>query len=84
MIKNKIEKKIYDIILNDISTRDNNYSTLTNSEIAMELKISAFTVRDKVISLYKKDFLKCYVNYWDENNKFFHRQLLLGDKTITE
>jgi hypothetical protein len=84
IIKNPKEKIIYNLIKEDIEKSGKGYSTLSNNKISLELKLSPFYVRDRVISLYKNGFLVCLTNYWDEDNNFYHRQLLMGDKTITE
>lgn len=79
MIKNPVEKKIYDFIMTDIRTNGKNYSTLTNTEICMALQVSPFTVRDKVIRLYKSNYLVAMIDHWDENNNYFNRKLLKGN-----
>ena len=79
MIKNPVEKKIYDYIMSDIATNGKNYSTLTNTEMCLALQISPFTVRDKVIKLYKSNYLVAITDHWDENNKYFNRKLLKGN-----
>jgi DNA-binding GntR family transcriptional regulator len=80
MIKNPVDKRIYELIIRDITTNGKNYSILTNFEISKELGISPISVRDKVIRLAKNDYLVSLVSHWDENNKFFNRKLLLGKK----
>lgn len=79
MIKNPIDKKIYNMIVEDITTNGMNYSVLTNTQIGNELKISTISVRDKVIKLSRAGYLTSLVSHWDENNKYFHRKLLLGN-----
>jgi len=79
MIKNPVEKKIYDYIMSDITTNGKNYSTLTNTEMCLALQISPFTVRDKVIKLYKSNYLVAIIDHWDENNNYFNRKLLKGN-----
>lgn len=79
MIKNPVDKKIYNLIVEDITTNGKNYSTLTNVQIGNTLNVSAVTVRDKVIKLAKKGYLTSLVSHWDENNNYFHRKLLVGN-----
>jgi hypothetical protein len=78
MIKNPIDKMIYDLIIKDITTNGKNYSVLTNTQIGTALNVSVISVRDKVIKLAKKGYLTSLVSHWDENNKYFHRKLLKG------
>ena len=80
LIKNHNEKRIYDLILEDISTSGLNYSILTNVTIGMLLNISPITVRDKVIKLAKQNHLVSLTNHFDENNKYFNRKLLKGNE----
>jgi len=79
MIKNPIDKKIYNLIVNDINTNGKNYSTLTNTQISNSLNISAISVRDKVIRLSRKGYLHSLISHWDENNNYFHRKILIGN-----
>lgn len=79
MIKNPIDKKIYNMIVEDITTNGKNYSTLTNSQIGNNLNISVISVRDKVIKLSRAGYLTSLVSHWDENNKYFHRKILVGN-----
>jgi hypothetical protein len=79
MIKNPVEKKIYDYIMSDIMTNGKNYSTLTNTEICFALQLSPFSVRDKVIKIYKANYLVALIDHWDENNNYFNRKLLKGN-----
>jgi Mn-dependent DtxR family transcriptional regulator len=52
------------------------YSTLTNVEIGKILDVSPITVRDKIIKLRKSGHIVCRINYFDDNNKYFARQML--------
>ena len=79
-IKNQNEKRIYDLIIEDITTSNLNYSTLTNVKIGMLLNISPITVRDKVLKLVKQNHLVSLVNHFDEKNQFFHRKLFKGNE----
>lgn len=78
-IKNHNERRIYDLILEDITTSEKNYSTLSNVMIATLLNISPITARDKVIKLSKQGHLISLVNHFDENNKYFSRKILKGN-----
>jgi DNA-binding GntR family transcriptional regulator len=77
-IKNLNERRIYQFIMQDITTNGKNYSILTNVEIGTALGISPITVRDKVIKLAKAKYLTSLTNHFDENNKYFNRKLLVG------
>lgn len=79
MIKNPIDKKIYDLIVKDITTNGKNYSVLTNGQIGETLNVSVISVRDKVIKLSRKGYLQSLVSHWDENNKYFARKILIGN-----
>jgi Mn-dependent DtxR family transcriptional regulator len=78
-IKNRTEKRIYDLLMEDIYTSQVKYSTLTNVQIGMILNVSPITTRDKVIKLRKQGHLICLTNYFDENNKYFARKILKGN-----
>lgn len=75
------EKDIYDLVVSDIEKSDKPYSTLTNSEIAEQLKCSAFAVRDKVIKLHNKRALQRVCDFWDEDRKYHNRVLYKGRQT---
>jgi len=78
-IKNRTEKRIYDLLIKDINNSDNQYSVLTNVQIGTILDVSPITVRDKTIKLRKQGHLICLTNYFDENNKYFARKILKGE-----
>jgi DNA-binding GntR family transcriptional regulator len=78
-ITNRTEKRIYDLLMEDIYTSEVKYSTLTNVEIGTILNVSPITVRDKVIKLRKQEHLICLTNYFDEENKYFARKILKGN-----
>jgi hypothetical protein len=78
-IKNRTEKRIYDLLMEDIYTSEVKYSTLTNVQIGMILNVSPITTRDKVIKLRKQGHLICLTNHFDENNKYFARKVLKGN-----
>lgn len=77
-IKNRNEKRIYDLIITDIARNPNAFSVLTNVEIGTILNLSPITCRDKVIKLSKENRLVSLVSHFDENNKYFARKLLKG------
>ena len=78
-IKNRTEKRIYDLLIKDINDSANQYSILTNVQIGTILDVSPITVRDKTIKLRKQGHLICLTNYFDENNKYFARKILKGE-----
>jgi DNA-binding GntR family transcriptional regulator len=78
MIKNPVDRMIYDFIMEDIKSNGKNYSILTNTQIGTTLNVSVISVRDKVIKLAKRGYLTSLVNHWDEKNNYFHRKLLKG------
>jgi len=78
-IKNRTEKRIYDLLMEDIYKSPNQYSVLTNVEIGTILNVSPITVRDKTIKLRKQGHLICLTNHFDENNKYFARKILKGE-----
>jgi hypothetical protein len=78
-IKNRSEKRIYELIMEDIYTSEEKWSLLTNVKIGMILNLSPITVRDKVIKLRKQGHLETLLNHFDENNKYFQRIILKGN-----
>lgn len=78
-ITNRTEKRIYDLLMQDIYKSDDQYSILTNVEIGKILDVSPITVRDKTIKLRKQGHLICLTNYFDDNNKYFARKILKGE-----
>jgi hypothetical protein len=78
-ITNRTEKRIYDLLIQDIYKSANQYSILTNVEIGKILDVSPITVRDKTIKLRKQGHLICLTNHFDENNKYFARKILKGN-----
>jgi hypothetical protein len=78
-IINRSEKRIYDLIMEDINNNGLNYSVLTNVKIGIILNLSPITVRDKVLKLVRQNHLTSLVNHFDENNKYFQRKILKGN-----
>ena len=78
-ISNRTEKRIYDLIINEIKKGEIKYTNITNVEIGRILEISPITARDKVLKLIKQNHLTSLVNHFDENNKYFHRKLFKGE-----
>jgi hypothetical protein len=77
-IKNRSEKRIYELIMEDIYTSEEKWSLLTNVKIGMILNLSPITVRDKVIKLRKQGHIETLLNHFDDNNKYFQRIILKG------
>lgn len=81
-ISNPQTKKIYQLIISDIDKNveegQKAHSTLTNTDIANALNMSAFTVRDKMLKLTKKGYFQRLNNFWDEENKFHPRIIYRG------
>jgi DNA-binding GntR family transcriptional regulator len=78
-IKNRSEKRIYELIMEDIYTSEEKWSLLTNVKIGMILNLSPITVRDKVIKLRKQGHIETLLNHFDDNNKYFQRIILKGN-----
>jgi Fe-S-cluster formation regulator IscX/YfhJ len=78
-ITNRTEKRIYDLLIQDIYKSENQYSILTNVEIGKILDVSPITVRDKTIKLLNLGHLICLTNHFDDNNKYFARKILKGN-----
>lgn len=70
---NPILEEILNVIKKDIETKGCDFSTITNSEIASKLNISAFTVRDKVLQLAKLKQIDKRTNVWTKDRKFYNR-----------
>lgn len=77
MITNPITKEIYEIIATEIKKGNGEFTTITNTEIANRMNISAFTVRDKVIELAKRNFILKRHNVWTTERKFHNRIIYL-------
>lgn len=75
-IKNPRTAMILSVILNDIENKE--YSTITNNEIANEVGLSVFTVRDKVRKLIKDKVLQSVQNVWLSKDEFYNRVLYKG------
>lgn len=78
-LTNRNEKRIYDLITQDIIKHGLSYSTMTNVEIGRVLEISPITARDKVLKLVRQSHLTSITNHFDDNNKYFHRKLFKGN-----
>lgn len=78
-IINRTEKRIYDLIIEDIYKSDQKWSLLTNVNIGKVLDLSPNTVRDKVIKLRKQGHFDIVINYFDDDNKFFQRVIRKGN-----
>ena len=78
-MKNLNDRRIYAYILNQISTTASLSTMVTNTQIARDLNISVFTVRDKVLKMVKKGYLNSYLDYFDEQNNYVQRKITKGD-----
>lgn len=77
-MKNLNDRRIYAYILNQINTTPLLYTKVTNTQIARDLDISVFTVRDKVLKLVQKGYLNSYLDYFDEQNNYIQRKITKG------
>jgi hypothetical protein len=80
ILQNPTDRRIYNFIIEDIENSGKNYSILTNTQIAQALNLSAFSVRDKVIRLDDRNYLINLIYHYDENNRFFQRKMLKGNR----
>jgi DNA-binding GntR family transcriptional regulator len=78
-IKNRTEKRVYELLMEDIYTSEEKWSLLTNTKIGTILNVSPNVVRDKVIKLRKQGHIQTLLNHFDDNNKYFQRIILKGD-----
>lgn len=78
-MKNLNDRRIYSYILDLINQSPLLYTKVTNTQIANHLNISVFTVRDKIIKMRNKQYLNCYLDYFDENNTYVQRKITKGD-----
>lgn len=78
-MKNLNDRRIYSYILDLIKQSPLLYTKVTNTQIANHLNISVFTVRDKIIKMRNKQYLNCYLDYFDENNTYVQRKITKGD-----
>jgi hypothetical protein len=74
------EKRIYEIIIDDISRSKNGYSTITNAQVwkILALDYSPNSVRDKVQRLIKKGYLKGKYDLFIDNG-YHNRVLYVGN-----
>lgn len=75
---NPIHKQIYDIVCDSIDKNPKAYSTITNAEIAGQMTISPFSVRDHIILMCKRGYLQKINNHWTEEHEFYNRILFRG------
>lgn len=75
---NPIEEQILSIIKQDIAKSKVDYSTLTNNEIANEVGISVFSIRDKVLSMAKKKIITKRNDFWTSDMKYHNRVIYLN------
>lgn len=77
MTLNPVEQAIMKIIEEDIINSKNDYSTLTNNQIAQKLSISPFSIRDKVLRLAKKKVIVKRNDFWTKDMKYHQRVIYL-------
>ena len=70
---NPIMQEILEVIQKDIKDTNGEFSTITNTQIAEKLNLSAFTVRDKVIQLANLKHIDKRTNVWTKDRKFYNR-----------
>lgn len=78
-MKNLNDRRIYSYILNLINQTPLLSTKVTNTQIANDLNISVFTVRDKIIKMRNKGYLNSYLDYFEDNNVYVQRKLTKGD-----
>ena len=78
-MKNLNDRRIYNYLVNQMRTSLTMATKVTNTQIAKDLDISVFTVRDKIIKMVKKGYLNSHIDYFDENNKYVQRKITKGD-----
>jgi len=78
-MKNLNDRRIYAYILNQINATTSLSTVVTNTQIARDLNISVFTVRDKVLKMVKKGYLNSYLDYFDEQNNYVQRKITKGE-----
>jgi predicted DNA-binding transcriptional regulator len=78
-MKNLNDRRIYTYILNQINATQSLSTVATNTQIARDLNISVFTVRDKVLKMVKKGYLNSYLDYFDEQNNYVQRKITKGE-----
>lgn len=78
MYLNPVEQRIIDILKEDIKNTKKDYSILTNNEIAKEMNISVFSIRDKITRLAEKKAIFRRTNFWDNDLKYHQRIIYLA------
>lgn len=78
-MKNLNDRRIYGYLLSKIETSIDKSTQVTNTQIAKELDLSVFTVRDKIIKMVKKGYLQSELDYFTENNVYVQRKIRKGD-----
>ena len=78
-MKNLNDRRIYNYLVNEMNISLTLSTKVTNTQIARDLDISVFTVRDKIIKMVKKGYLNSYNDYFDESNKYVQRKITKGD-----
>lgn len=75
---NPIEMRIVEILTKDIIQNKLGYSSLTNTDIAKQLNISVYSIRDKITKLCDKKVLVRRTNFWDIDMKYHQRVIYLA------
>jgi predicted DNA-binding transcriptional regulator len=77
-MKNLNDRRIYNYLVNEMNISLTLSTKVTNTQIAKDLDISVFTVRDKIIKMVKKGYLNSQNDYFDESNKYVQRKITKG------
>jgi predicted DNA-binding transcriptional regulator len=82
-MKNLNDRRIYGYIINKIEISSDKGTQVTNTQIAKELDLSVFTVRDKIIKMVKKGYLHSELDYFTSNNVYVQRRITKGDLEVS-
>jgi predicted nucleotidyltransferase len=77
-----VDKSIWQMVIADMNHHNRDYSLLTNTQISKALNKSAFTVRDKILSLTRRGYLGKVNNHFDEDGNYTSRMLYKGIKNF--
>jgi len=78
-MKNLNDRRIYGYIMNRINVSSDFSTQVTNTQIAKDLDISVFTVRDKIIKMVNKGYLTSELDYFTSNNVYIQRRITKGE-----
>jgi hypothetical protein len=81
-MKNKVNKRIYDIIMDDIHSSDTKFSQITTAQVGKLVgdHVSINSIRDKIQLLIKKGYFNGEYELWI-NNKYHNRVIYAGNVT---